>query len=107
MPRLDFALPDRGAEDEEDEIEFMENNAYESVTPQPPRREFLSQDDPLTFEAPKLTAPHTPRGQSASPVLPRRGSTQSSGSGSVPKFEIAGEQKRGLVFETVLLKSHV
>lgn len=107
MPRLDFALPDRGTNDEEDEIEFMENNAYESVTPTPQRREFLSQDDPLTLEGPKLMTPHNPRGRSASPVLPRRNSTQSSGSGSVPIFQIAGEQKRGLVFETVQLKSRV
>ena len=123
MPRTEFFLPDGVAdeEEEEDEVQFMDNGAYESATPQPLRRD----DSQLPNSA--ATLPHSsrpsytnlsvsslPRGQSASPVLPRRGSAQSTGSGfdEGPRFEIAQQQDRerggrGLVFETVTIKSRV
>ena len=145
MPRTEFFLPPD--EDEEDEVQFTDNDAYESATPQPPRREAppdpsssLSQSRPsytnlsvasvplppdpassnLSQSRPSytnLSVASFPRGQSASPVFPRRGSTQSGGSGvnegPPPRFEISRQQDsgcsrgRGAVFETVTIKSRV
>lgn len=144
MPRTKFFLPPD--EDEEGEVEYTDNDAYESATPQPQRREALpdpssslSQSRPsytnlsvasvpppdpassnLSQSRPSytnLSVASFPRGQSASPVLPRRGSTQSGGSGvsegAPPRFEISRQQDsgssrgRGAVFETVTIKSRV
>lgn len=124
MPRPPkFFVPD----EEEDEVEFIDNDAYESATPQPKRREFLSQDTHTssthTDSLPKPSI--VPRCQSSSPVLPpRHGSTQPEGtvsSGSSvsgasgaskedgPRFEISRQQERGrgAVFEKVTIKSRV
>ena len=116
MPRPpEFFFPD----EEEDEVEFMDNDAYESATPQPHRRDFLSQDTPTYSHLTTTAVP--PRGRSSSPVLPpRRGSSQSEGgppSGGLlargdmdgPKFEISRQKERGrgAVFEQVTMRSCV
>ena len=105
---LSDGIPD--GEEEEDEVEFMENSAYEGCSPQLQRRECIVRDNSALSHsrseaAAKLTT-SLPRGQSASPVLPRRGSSQSaaSDSSSLPRFEIAKNQPRGQIFETVVLK---
>ena len=129
MPRTaEFFLPPDG---EEDEVEFTDNDAYESASPQP-----LCRDLPLPNPSPSssstlpqsysnLSVASFPRGQSASPVLPRRqeerrGSSQSTGSGvnegPPPRFEISRQEERsssrerggrGAVFETVTIRSRV
>ena len=113
MPRADFFLPD--GEEEEDEVEFMENNAYESVSPQPVRREFILQGSASAtvmraeFEAPtrsKFKTSSLQRSQDSSPTFPRREHSPSTTSGSIPRFEISS-QERGLVFETVKIKNKV
>ena len=135
MPRPpEFILPDGGELEEEEEeeeeegdgeeeeegegeVEFMDNSAYEGVSPQPQRRGFSSQTTSTSFTSePEPDEPsyynmkpstHS-RGQSSSPVFPqRRVSEQSTASGSEPRFEIARQQERGLVFETVTIKSRV
>ena len=129
MPRTaEFFLAGDG---EEDEVEFTDNDAYESASPQPQRRDLPlpnpspSSSSTLPQSYTNLSVASFPRGQSASPVLPRRqeerrGSTQSTGSGvnegPPPRFEISRQQDssssrerggRGAVFETVTIRSHV
>ena len=112
MPRSAFFVPD----EEEDEVEFTDNDAYEKATP--PRA--LPRDPPPLPDKSRpsytnLSVSSLPRGRSASPVLPRRGSaqsTESEGNEGAPRFEISRQQEqerrgRRLVFETVTIKSHV
>ena len=78
-------------------MEFMENNAYESVTPDTIRKEYLSHSQP-NFESSSL-----PRHEQSSLSLSRQGTPTSVASGP-PKFVIAS-QERGLVFETVKIRN--
>ena len=124
MPRTaEFFLPPDG---EEDEVEFTDNDAYESASPQPPRHDNPPPLNPSTSSS-SVTLPQSStnlsvastflRGQSSSPVLSqRRGSAQSTGSGvsegPPPRFEISRQQDsrergRAAVFETVTIRSHV
>lgn len=130
-----FFLGDGGVPDEEEEdedVDFTENDAYESATPELMRRELPPPVPPhlpaVAAESSATLPPSGPsytnlsisshsRGQSASPVFPRRGSTQSgesgvNGEGAQPRFEISRQQEkgrggRGNVFETVTIKSQV
>lgn len=76
----------------------MDNNAYESVTPEPVRRGIASQPTPLEFETSSLQW-----GQGGSPKFGSREVSPSLASGP-PRFEIAS-QERGLVFETVKFRN--
>ena len=89
-----------GEEGEEggEEMEFMENNAYESVTPETIRKEYRSHSQP-NFESSSL-----PQHEQGSLSLSRQGTSPTSVASGPPKFEIAS-QERGLVFETVKIRN--
>ena len=105
MPRPDFFLPTEAdfEEDEEDEVEFIENSAYESTTPQPQRRAHNTMPASLR-QPPEASRPSHNNPKTCS--LPRDGSRQEPAP-SLPRFEITGQQQRGKIFETVTLKSRV
>lgn len=97
LPHPGFFIQ-RGEEEEEEEVEFMDNNAYESVTPEPVRRQLPSQPPQWEFETSSLQ-----QGLGGSPKFGSRELSPSLISGP-PRFEIAS-QERGLVFETVKIRN--